>query len=389
MKTLCLFNNKGGVGKTTLTYHLAHILAEPIENGGCGKRVLLIDLDPQSNLTIHAIKEAEIEKIWNEERSFIESGFADTKKGISAEEFSQIVSKPRTIHFLLKPTEEGISDETELPPPYSLNEANTLAIIPGRLTLYHYESVIAQRWSAAYLGEPLAIRTITKIKNIAEAYAKKYNYDYIIMDTSPSLGALNKVIISMSDGFIIPCKPDIFSIYGIKNIGDSLSFWKKEFDTMKALLQNDANKTKDFSKNFVNFLGYTIFNATRYERRARTSHNDLGLSQAHYANAEKFPKVIKESIKIKQPVPSQMANKPIGEKAIMYSHNTYTSQAQEYNVPIWRLCDTVHDPDKSRVQRGGDARKKYDEIKRYYLEFANSLLERVAYLDETPTAQNA
>ena len=65
MKVLSIFNNKGGVGKTTLTYHLGHILAE------MGKKVLMIDLDPQCNLSIYSILENEIGNIWEKENDFI------------------------------------------------------------------------------------------------------------------------------------------------------------------------------------------------------------------------------------------------------------------------------------------------------------------------------
>ena len=121
MKILSLFNNKGGGGKTTLTYHLAPILAEPIEKGGCGKKVLLIDLDPQSNLTISAMKEDTVGKIWEAEKSFLDNGqdYASAKKKM-AESFNELLEKSRTIHFLLKPTEDGIFDEEALPPPVFL-----------------------------------------------------------------------------------------------------------------------------------------------------------------------------------------------------------------------------------------------------------------------------
>jgi cellulose biosynthesis protein BcsQ len=49
MKLISVFNNKGGVGKTTLTYHIAHALAE------MGQKVLILDLDPQCNLTIYGV----------------------------------------------------------------------------------------------------------------------------------------------------------------------------------------------------------------------------------------------------------------------------------------------------------------------------------------------
>ena len=73
MKVISLFNNKGGVGKTTLAFHLSWILSE------MGKKVLMIDLDPQCNLTICGISENDLEKIWSEEDPFIED-FENAKK---------------------------------------------------------------------------------------------------------------------------------------------------------------------------------------------------------------------------------------------------------------------------------------------------------------------
>ena len=66
MKIISVFNNKGGVGKSTLSYHLGKAL------GTLSKKVLFVDLDPQCNLTINAIRESELEKIWSEEDDFID-----------------------------------------------------------------------------------------------------------------------------------------------------------------------------------------------------------------------------------------------------------------------------------------------------------------------------
>ena len=68
---------------------------------------------------------------------------------------------------------------------------------------------------------------------------------------------MNKTIISTVDGFFIPTFPDMFSLYGIKNIGNSLALWQKEFNTIYNLISD--NKISKFPKKFVQFIGFTIY----------------------------------------------------------------------------------------------------------------------------------
>ena len=163
MKTISVFNNKGGVGKTTLTFHLAQALSL------MRKRTLIIDLDPQCNLTILCMDPEELHEIWLKEDEFI-SDFEIAKTATEIDAFTELTTSTRSIHFLLKPTEDGVSDIENLPPPYKLSE--NLGLIPGRLTLHMFEETIANRWSDAYNGVPLAIRTLTKIRSLALQYAK-------------------------------------------------------------------------------------------------------------------------------------------------------------------------------------------------------------------------
>ena len=74
MDIISIFNNKGGVGKTTLTYHLAHALAE------MGHKTLIIDLDPQCNLTILGMDQEKLHEIWSAEDDFIEDFQAAREK---------------------------------------------------------------------------------------------------------------------------------------------------------------------------------------------------------------------------------------------------------------------------------------------------------------------
>lgn len=368
MKIISVFNNKGGVGKTNLTFHLAHALAY------LGKRVLLIDLDPQCNLTIYGMETNQLHEIWERENAFIED-FDFARDSISKEEFNDINNEPRTIHYLLKPTEEGTGELETLPP--SLKLTDNLHLIPGRLTLHKFEEKISGRWSDSYKGEPLAIRTITKIRSIASVYSKRENFDFVIVDTSPSLSPLNKTIISTADGFLIPCMPDMFSLYGIRNIGSSLNEWKKDFDLINSRLTD--NRRNMLPEKFVRFLGFTIYNAKKYSGAT----DRLDLAQAHYNYFIQIPSTIKEYIHgdVYEHLNDKMIENPIGMKEVMHSHNTLPGMAQKYKLPIWQVpfCEFLEKKDANTI-RGN--RETYEKTKLAYTNFAKDLLSRVDRLDQ-------
>lgn len=379
MKIISVFNNKGGVGKSTLTFHLGNALAE------MGKKVLLIDLDPQCNLTICSIMEERLHRIWEEEDRYIE----DFENSFSPED--EILKSPRSIHFLLKPVEDGQNELEDLPP--VLNIGNNIDLIPGRLSLHKFENKIAERWSSIYQGDNLAIRTIMNIRTIAQRYAEENSYDIVIVDTSPSLGVLNKVIISTVDGFFIPAQPDMFSLYGIRNIGNSLASWKKEFDSIFTLISQE--KRSKFPKNFVQFLGYTIYNAKKYTRKNPPDNNvnEFDLAQAHFQYVRLIPATILEFISKnhRNNLDDSLISKPIGGKSIIHSHNTFPAMAQALKCPMWdipekwnELCEK--DPDYiSYLQEAGfeynrGFNNRLKDTKIQYIEFTNSLLERLELL---------
>ena len=95
MKTISVFNNKGGVGKSTLTYHLGAALSEE------GRKVLLIDLDPQSNLSLYGLTEDQLEEVWNSEDEYI-SDYKAAKNNLTDEQFKPFHKKSHSIHYLLK-----------------------------------------------------------------------------------------------------------------------------------------------------------------------------------------------------------------------------------------------------------------------------------------------
>lgn len=373
MKTISVFNNKGGVGKTTLTYHLSSALAN------MGKRVLLMDFDPQCNLTLYGLDIEDLHDIWAKEDDFIED-FAEARSSVGEVEFGKINNSYRTVHYLLKPIEDELGELEELPPP--INIGSNLDLIPGRLTLHKYEQKIAESWPKLFSDHPAATRAVTQVRELARKYAEKYNYDFVLLDTSPNLGALNKVIISTVDGFVIPCLPDMFSLYGIRNIGSALSAWKKDFDSIYRMIS--SSRREKFPKDFVRFLGFTIYNAKKYTRKDANKRplNDLDLAQAAYNYAKQIPDTIKEYINedVRRHLEPDLVNEPIGHKAVMHMHNTFPLMAQKYRTPIWNVPDASDiDPDDLATIRGNQ--KLYRNTLDKYQEFTKDFLRRVEYLD--------
>jgi cellulose biosynthesis protein BcsQ len=377
MKIISVFNNKGGVGKSTLTYHLGNSLAE------LGHRVLLVDLDPQCNLTICAMMEDRLHQIWEEENPYIDD-FENALETLG----NNILNSPRSIHFILKPAEDGLSELTNLPPAYSIG--NNIDLLPGRLSLHMYENKIAERWSGVYQGDNLSIRTVTNIRSICQRYAEMNLYDYVLIDTSPSLGVLNKVIMSTVDGFFIPAQPDMFSLYGIRNIGNALQVWQREFNSIYTLISEE--KRSKFPTNFVQFLGYTIYNAKKYSRDAEPL-NEYNLAQAHYQYVIQIPNTITQFIQESNRVriPNNLISTPIGGSSIIHSHNTFPAMAQALKCPMWRVPEVYGNLGRENSEyldflnqngfdynRGNNGRLR--EIGENYRTFTSDLLTRIDML---------
>ena len=363
MKSIAVFNNKGGVGKTTLAYHLASAMAD------LGKKTLLVDLDPQSNLTLYGYSPEELEELWKEEDDFIED-FPQAKKSTTQAKYKKITSTTRSIHFLLKPTEDGVDELKTLPPARKIGK--NLDLLPGRLSVHMFENKIASRWSEAFQSDPLAIRTITNISRILKSYGSTGKYDIVIVDTSPALGILNKIVISTSNAFLVPCAPDMFSVYGIRNIGRALNSWIKDFSLLEKIV--GERHAKNLPSEPVSFLGFTIYNA----KKRGDASNEWKIAKAHYNYAKQVPSAVKQFIPIQtigEGVKHVISN-PIGGTSVMYSHSTIPGMSQKYRVPIWDVPDhkDLSAEDRSSVAPN---RTQYLETKSAYKIFAKDVISRL------------
>jgi len=200
------------------------------------------------------------------------------------------------------------------------------------------------------------------------------------VDTSPSLGQLNKIILTTVDSFLVPCAPDLFSSYGIKNIGNSLNRWLNEMKILYGVVS--PNQRSDLPINFISFLGYVVYNARKKEGSSKWN-----MAIAHYQHAKEIPNVIEEFIPktLSLGLESMLSN-PLGELSIMHTHNTYPSHAQKYHVPIWELpeLNASNKLDSEDITTITTNKNRYLETLPKYKDFSSDVLERISKLKRNP-----
>lgn len=210
--SIALFNNKGGVGKTTLAYHLAHMVSR------LGRNVLAVDLDPQANLTSMCLDESEIEELWENDSELIEQGAVPpTLPGMGR------VRSRQTIADAVRPILEGTGDISHVAP-VSLDSG--LWLLPGSLDLSRFEDKLSHEWFKSFAGDIAAIRTTTAFHRITEHAAASVEADIVLIDVGPNLGAINRAALIAADTVLMPLAADLFSLKGLSNLGPTLRDWR-------------------------------------------------------------------------------------------------------------------------------------------------------------------
>ena len=174
MKTIAFFNNKGGVGKTSLVYHLAWMYAD------LGLNVVAADLDPQANLTSMFLEDERLEAIWPDD------------------------DHNQTIYGAFQPLLDGTGDVAA---PHVEDIAPGLSLVAGDLALSAVEDELSGQWPDCLDRKPRAFR--------------------VLIDVGPNLGALNRAALVAAEDVVIPLAPDLYSLQGLRNLGPTLRRWRK------------------------------------------------------------------------------------------------------------------------------------------------------------------
>ena len=223
---LTFFNNKGGVGKTSLVYHLAWMLSNQ------GHRVLACDLDPQANLSAAFLDEDSLEQLFENVGDLIPAA---------------------TIYQCVQP----LTAVGDLRPPILLPITDRLSLIPGDLLLAGFEDNLSTEWPNALGSTGLyrPFRLLTAFSTVMQDGARQMGASIIVADVGPNLGAINRSALIATDHVIVPLGADLFSLQGLRNLGPTLRAWREGWQRRK-----DNWQSPDFAvpEGKMNPEGYVV-----------------------------------------------------------------------------------------------------------------------------------
>ncbi|MDZ4830165.1 MAG: AAA family ATPase [Phycisphaerae bacterium] len=196
MRTVAFFNNKGGVGKTSLVYHLAWMYSE------LGISVVAADLDPQANLTNMLIGDETLEEYWLDEHH------------------------AKTVYGAIKPQLEGTGDLADV---HVESIAPNFGAIIGDLALASAENELNSQWPECADGRPRGFRVISAIWRVIEAAAAKTSASIVLLDVGPNLGAINRAALLAAQHIIVPLAPDLYSVQGLRNLKPTIREWRSQW----------------------------------------------------------------------------------------------------------------------------------------------------------------
>lgn len=236
------------MGKTTLVYHLAHMLPR------LGYPTVAVDLDPQANLTSAFFDEDRLERLWEE----------------GAE----------TILACVNPILEGTGD---IQSPVPLEVADNLWVLAGDLGLSRFEDKLSDSWPRGYSKDPAALRATSAFHRLVRQASADVGAVVGLLDVGPNLGAINRAALLAADFLVIPLAADLFSLQGLRNLGPTVRTWREEWKKLRGFVSTNI----DLPTGTMVPAGYVVLqHAVRLDRPIRAYGRWL----------ERIPTVYREAV---------------------------------------------------------------------------------------------
>lgn len=261
-KNIVLFNHKGGVSKTTSTYNIAWKLTD------LGKKVLIVDGDPQCNLT----------------SLILGDNFDDF--------YENEATKANNIKDAVKVAFEGKPRPIEAIDCENPSANDNLFLIPGHPNLSEYDPSLSLAMNSN--------NAITTLQNLPGAFdelirlcVEKYNIDYVFIDMNPGLSSINQAFVMGADGFIIPTNPDPFSIMALRTLKTILPRWKQWGINSRSLFHEASYPIPDKE---IKFIGHIIQRFNRRKGKPAKPYQDRIAEINRVVDDELTPALIKHDM---------------------------------------------------------------------------------------------
>ncbi len=208
---IVIFNHKGGVGKTTLAVNIAAALVES------HKTVLLVDSDPQCNLTSYLVDDEVVDELLDT---------SDDENG-------------KTLWSAVKPVRDGEGRARAIPAIPRLGSSR-LALLPGDIRLATFENELGEAWGECFQRRPRGYKMMSALSEVVNLTASAIDADFVFYDAGPNIGPLNRAIVLDCEFLVVPASCDLFSARAMKTLGQSVASWIKDWRTVQMIAPDDA-----------------------------------------------------------------------------------------------------------------------------------------------------
>lgn len=300
-----IFNHKGGVGKTTLSINVADSLAD------LGRKVLIVDADPQCNISSFFLPEKRLEELLGE---------------------SDDADQGNTIWSSIRPIvrgKGGVKPVSIVP----VADNKNLFLIPGDTMLADYEEELPAAWTDSFARKERGYDVMGAMSNAVNSLANQKEIDVVIYDVGPNVGPLNRAIILDCDFFITPVAADLFSLRALTTVGRAISKWITDWATVRNLASSSIRPQLLLGE--PKYIGYVV---TAY----KVSSGDSKAHPHEYWEAKIAPRVKNKVVaELTKANPNLVLNFPNKLGDVKHFHSLAPA-AQDVGLPIGKLRGHVN-----------------------------------------------
>lgn len=362
---ISLFNHKGGVSKTTTVFHLGWKIA------ATGKRVLIIDADPQCNLTGLTLGLDDYESLVR---------FYDSKQNTDI--FNSLAPE-----FSLDNINHSPLSVTSITP----TKNDNLFILAGNIRFSELDTQIATAMTSSNTL-PVLRKFVGAFNKLVRRLASEHNIDIVLIDMSPSVSSTNQCILMSSDYFIIPISPDFYCYQAIDSLSNVLPKWAEEILPFK---KGGDSPLPPKNPKMLGFItqNYRIYTTSSGSTGADDIEQPKQMSRAYSDWLERIKDVSNKRLVPALNASSMVIKESIFKKSVSHDAPFHLAGVQNFSglIPVsQRLSKPIFDLNKEDGNWSGarwmwekngkenGIKVNIEEANRVYQSLAQSVLDMIA-----------